>query len=419
MEEKSELYYKVKPQKEVMDDIKKIGDENFEQIIKKNYKSEEDKEKEEEGKDKLLEAYRTIIDILKSYTDISERYYSLISIWIIGTYFHQDFPTFPYLFFNAMKGSGKSRTIRLITYLSKEGVMLNSLTEAVLFRTTGTLGIDEFEGATRKGNEALKELLNSAYKKGIKVKRMKKVKTLMGEEQKVEEFEVYRPLVMANINGMDDVLGDRCIQIILERSSNSQITKKMEIYELDTKIKKIKKFPFEECRKCRVDTSINIYRAWNDYIDTYYTIPTNNNNDTNNTNILFDKINKTGIDGRNLELTLPLIIISSWIDKSLLDELLVTFKEIIDERKKEDSIESLDISLIDFVSQEVEGWIPLKQIFLKFSEFTQVKEDWFNERWMGRALKRLNLIKDKKRMNYGRLIVLDIKKAQEKIRMFK
>jgi len=36
-----------------------------------------------------------------------------------------------------MKGSGKSRAMALITCLSKEGQMLNSLTEAVLFRTKG------------------------------------------------------------------------------------------------------------------------------------------------------------------------------------------------------------------------------------------------------------------------------------------
>ena len=64
-----------------------------------------------------------------------------------------------------MKGSGKTRTLNLITELSNNGKVLNSLTEAVLFRTTGTLAIDEFEGMERKGQENLRELLNSAYKK--------------------------------------------------------------------------------------------------------------------------------------------------------------------------------------------------------------------------------------------------------------
>ena len=154
---------------------------------------------EEDLRIQLKPILNKIIKILKKYMDLEEDYYLLIGIWIIGTYFHQSFRSYPYLFFNAMKGSGKSRILNLVTLLSKDGIVLNSLTEAVLFRTTGTLGIDEFEGVAKKGNESLRELLNSAYKKTGKVYRMKKVSGKDGETQEVEEFEVYRPITMANI----------------------------------------------------------------------------------------------------------------------------------------------------------------------------------------------------------------------------
>ncbi|GAF97267.1 unnamed protein product, partial [marine sediment metagenome] len=55
----------------------------------------------EETKEKLLECYENIIKVLKHYLDMNEDYYSLISIWIIGTYFHKDFNSYPYLYFNA------------------------------------------------------------------------------------------------------------------------------------------------------------------------------------------------------------------------------------------------------------------------------------------------------------------------------
>ena len=71
-----------------------------------------------------------------------------------------------------------------------------------MFRTSGALAIDEFEGVSRKGGENLRELLNSAYKRGAKVKRMKQQKTESGTEMVVEEFDVYRPIVLANIWGM-------------------------------------------------------------------------------------------------------------------------------------------------------------------------------------------------------------------------
>jgi hypothetical protein len=405
----------------------KVGEQTtFTPVEPNDFCSNWEKDDNEKIDNKLKGIYFEIIKVLKNYCDIEEKYYSLIALWIIGTYFQKDFPTYPYLFFNAMRGSGKSRVLRLITTLSKDGSMLNSLTEAVLFRTSGALGIDEFEGISRKGNEALKELLNSAYKKGIKVKRMRKVKTKEGEQQQVEEFEVFRPIVMANIGGMEEVLGDRCIQIVLEKSNNSKITKKLEIFDNDTNIQKIKAFPFEKCRLCSVVTLVEVYMDWNEYIHYYNNNDTNNTNYITNTNVtnntkeLYKQIYDTNINGRDLELAFPLIIISSWLGKDILLEMLNTFKEIVEEKRKEDLVESIDVSLIDFVSQTLEGqWITIKDLCIKFKESIQNNEEWINDRWLGRALKRLSLTKEKKRMNYGRLVLLDVIHAQEKLKMFK
>lgn len=390
-----------------------LSEEDFKKLEDPSYDLSGEKEKD---KNNLIEIYRTIIDVLKYYVDLDERYYSLISIWIIGTYFHKEFPTYPYLFFNAMKGSGKSRLLRLITYLSKDGCMLNSLTEAVLFRTTGTLGIDEFEGLNRKGKENLSELLNSAYKKGIKVKRMKKVKTFAGEEQQVEEFDVYRPICIANISGMDNVLNDRCITIILNRSNNPLVIKKVELFETDSRIHFIKSFPFEKCSICSVDA---LFKEYNTYIDNIYTHTLHTYNYTNYT--LFNKINEAGIDGRNLEITLSLLILANQVGEEVFDTLLETLKEVVEERKREDSVENLDISLINFISEEIESnkFVSVKDFFLRFKEYVQMEDKWFNERWMGRALKRLGLVIEKKRLNFGMVVIIDYKKAKEKILMFK
>jgi len=182
-----------------------LDDEEFKKLEKPSYDLEKEKE---ESKKMLYDAYMNIIDLLKEYLDIKEEYYNIIALWIIGTYFHEEFPSYPFLFFNAMKGSGKTRAMNLITFLSKDGEMLNNMTEAVLFRTQGTLAIDEFEGVTRKGKESLRELLNSCYKRGTKVKRMAQKKTIEGTIQVVEEFSIYRPIILANIWGMEEVLGE-------------------------------------------------------------------------------------------------------------------------------------------------------------------------------------------------------------------
>jgi len=51
----------------------------------------------------ITNLYTAIIRILKNYIDTSEETCSIISLWIIGTYVHDLFSSYPYLFFNAMK----------------------------------------------------------------------------------------------------------------------------------------------------------------------------------------------------------------------------------------------------------------------------------------------------------------------------
>lgn len=390
--------------------------------------AEIDDEKEREN---LIEIYRNLIDILKDYCDLREDYYNIIALWIIGTYLHPQFPSYPYLYFNAMKGSGKTRLLKLITYLSYEGCMLNSLTEAVLFRTKGTLAIDEFEGLGRKGMENLRELLNSAYKKGMKVKRMRKSFGKEGEQQVVEEFDVYRPILIANISGMENVLGDRCLTLILERSSNQSITNLIELFDSDPKIQKTKELCNQ--RLVKMDESVKvvqvkvlwgIYQSWNNFIRSSYTNYTNYTNNTNYTNYTesdfpYKKIKNMGFNGRELELSFPLILISWLIGE--IEPTLTNMSLIIRERRQEDVIENTDISLIDFVSQQLEDnkFLVVKDITRSFKEFLGSDAEWITDPWMGRALKRLNLYKEKRRKHRGVEVILNVTKAQEKMKMFR
>ncbi len=392
-------------------------------FIQGQEKKEEPKKKidtdPEKTKKELREHYFNIIKTLKKYCDIKEEYYQLIALWIIGTYFHNNFETFPYLFINAMKGSGKTRLLKLISSLALKGEILTSMSEAVLFRTKGSLCIDEFESVGRKGYENLMELLNTSYKRGSKVKRMRKAKTVDGEQQVVETFEVYRPIVLANIFGMDSVLGDRCISIILEKSSNKMITRLIEDFQNNIDILDISK---GLCSLCNVVTLQNIHTEWNNYLisGSFNYISTDSYNYTN-IHTLFKKIEESGIDGRNLEISFSLFIISSMIGDDVLDKAIETIKLIVIDRKTEEFTESRDVSFIDFVSQEInsEQFISVTIVTQKFKEFLNSSEEWLNSKWVGRALRRLNLILKKRRITRGIEVVLDVPKAQDKIRMFK
>lgn len=398
-----------------------MSDEDFKKLENPNYDLEGEKEKSQEG---MKEAYGNIIRVLKEYLDMKEEYYNIVALWIIGTYFHKNFPSYPYLFFNAMKGSGKSRTINLITTLAKDGSVQNSMTEAVLFRTKGTLAIDEFEGVSRKGNENLRELLNSAYKKGTTVKRMKKIKTEKGTEMAVEEFEVYRPIVLANIWGMENVLGDRCITLILERSNKRSITNLMEIFKEQKIVLKTKEILESLVTLVTMTFHVGVYQEWNEYVKlrtSNITNITNNTNYTNSTNTTnpFETINKMDLNGRELELSFPLLLISNQISPEVLKETSLTLKFLFQTKKDEEFTENMDISLYDFVSQNLnESWVSVTELTREFKEFLQSNDEWINTRWMGRALKRLVLVREKKKLSRGAYVILNIEKAREKIKMF-
>ena len=425
---------------EIREDIEKRGEIDLEgnislrgisDLIKVGKIDKEDLNQAVVLQKKMREIYDEIIQILGEYMDIELDTKKLISLWIIGTYMHSDFPTYPYLFFNAMRGSGKSRVLKIIAELSYKGSVLNNVTEAVLFREQGTTYcIDEFEGVASKQNQTIRELLNSAYKKGTKVKRNKKVKNQDGESYEIETFDMYRPICIANIWGMEEVLGDRCITTVLDKSSNESITRMMDIFEFDPKMKavksKISAVEAIKCSLCGVVSIQEIYIEWNKYIYTLYN--TSSLHYTNNTNYteLYNRINELNINGRNLEIIFPLLILSDFIGKDVLEDFLKISKNIVKERKNEEFVESRDYLVIDFISKQsvnIHDWNGMKELTQKFKQYLldnehDHEEDWVHSKWFGKALRRLKLYKDKRRLAKGIEVILNTQKAKEMLNGF-
>lgn len=416
----------------------KVTDETWKKMRGK-VKKETDEVTLEAGK-----IYEDIIEVLKYYCDVDEKYYPIISLWIIGTYLHKEFDTFPYLFFNAMRSSGKSRISRLIAILSHQGKKVMSMTEATIFRTPkhSTLCIDEFEQIGKKEQSVLRELLNASYKRGTTVERMKKVSGKDGEKYEVERYELFNPIVMCNIWGMEEVLQDRCITIILEKSTNMSIVKLIEDFEENPKIKEIKRRLEQiQCSLCSVVTDKKHKENWNSFIKSKYTTNYTTTYNTYNTittlttqkasrdqiqHSLFLKIDGADIDSRNLELFFPLLIIATTLDWVIFENLLELAKDISKQRKSDEFTESRDVMVYDFVGKLPSdynlNYTPVIDLTKRFKEFTQeyVEDDkWITNKWLGRAFKRLNLATSKRRMARGVEVTLNINKAMEKIKMFK
>jgi len=255
---------------------------------------------------------------------------------------------------------------------------------------------------------------------------MKKVKSKDGENQVVEEFDTFRPICMANITGMEEVLGDRCISIVLEKSSNKKITRKIENFKENRLYTKIMDLIRKSVEKCIVYSARNTHQEWNDYLDTtdttlLYTTTLPTYNYTTIHLELFKKIDATGIDGRNLELSFPLIFIADKV--GVLDEFIEIIKKVVSEKRENEFMEGRDVIVYSLIAkQEPNTWYRVKDLESNFKQdisYDQNEDKWLNTIWFGRALKRLNLITYKRRVGVGIEVMLNIDKAREKLQIFK
>jgi len=401
-----------------------------------------DEVKQEEIRILLGETFEKIKEVLKKYVKLKKEYYDLIAIWIIGTYYMELFNTYPYLFINAQKGSGKTRLLKLIEVLVNNGELLASMREAVLFRMASmgkTLLIDELEGLDRKENAPLKELLNACYKRGTKVYRMKK----KGEDYVLDPFTPFTPIAIANISGTDDVLGDRCIPVGLDKSKEDIISLIQEDFNSSPIVQQIKA-NFKIIMEGGVGVCIPEYTigSWNEYINlryntttytTHTTHTTHTTRDTSNSSSVgsvdelkrvsvYNRIVKSGLNGRQLELIFPLLMVSLMLNEEVFEYILKFSKELMEKKVEDDITESTDVSLIDFISKmksdiDYNRYRFVHKITEEFRYFMGIRDKMeqqeINPTWVGRALKRMRVVIEKRRLSAGVEVRLNVIKAEK------
>jgi len=413
-------------------------------------------EETKEAKQKVGKAYEDIQRVIEFYMDMPLESIKVVALWIVSTYFHNRFNTFPELYFNAMRGSGKTRILNIISHLAYKGggKVQTGARESLLFRTPKhhTLVFDEMESIGSKEQATLREYFNSCYKRGGVVSRTKKVKKEDGETFEIEEFEPFKPIVMANIWGMDDVLENRCISIVLEKSSNILKTKLQEDFDTNPMFKQIKRTLEQFSVVSDVDVAKRTYilGEWNDYVshrhttlNTYTTLSTLTTLTTLNQessividkNIekkekidkleleeLFRKIDQTEIMGRNLELFFPLFLTINSLDPSQTDEILNIAKGVSSSKIEKENFENTDILMYEFISEKYSSnYYFIKDLTTEFRTFygaDQYEHKWINERWLSRCLRRLNLIVQSRRLQQGIQVMLNVSKANEKKGIF-
>lgn len=153
--------------------------------------------------------------IRKHFYNDDENLYKVLSLWIYGTYCYELFGQYPYLFLNGPKGSGKTVLDICIDLLAFNPKMTVSITNAALFRSVstegGTLILDEMESLQNRNKTADSDL--AAVLKGGYMRSGSAMRCDKDNGNTPQMFDVFGPKVISNIAGLEDIIGDRCIQI--------------------------------------------------------------------------------------------------------------------------------------------------------------------------------------------------------------
>lgn len=158
---------------------------------------------------KKIEGY-----IRRFYFHTDENVYKVIALYIYGTYYYEMFGQYPYLFLNGEKGSGKTILDIVIYMFALNARLAIHMSEAAMYRMIsidgGTIILDEIEYMTsRKSTQdnTMATILKGGYQRSGAAYRVNM------DTASAEGFDIFCPKVISNINGVEDVIEDRCIRI--------------------------------------------------------------------------------------------------------------------------------------------------------------------------------------------------------------
>jgi uncharacterized protein YukE len=345
--------------------------------------------------------YTAIKEAWKQYIEFDNpAYYDLLTLWIIGTYFFHIFNSYPYIYLGGIKRTGKTKALTLASALAFNAIFSANVSTSSVFRLIQnnrcTLLIDETEKlANAERAQDFRGLLLCGYKKGGVVYRTEKTRK---DQYKPEAFEVYSPKMLANIRGLEDVLEDRCITIIMKRAKNPQILN-TEINLNDPLWQKIR------------DNLYMLYLTYWKRIKEIY----ENASELSVVNELNEHAeNISLLSGRELELWKPILILAKFFDNhdgsvpsqttqtplsSLMLRLALNKAE---EKRTENMTETGDCILVETLLDLVktDDYYKVKQIRDEMATHFDEEQKWLNTQWVGRSLKRLGFT-DKRRVGTG------------------
>jgi hypothetical protein len=311
--------------------------------------------------------------------------YMILALYTLLSYVFPIFDAVPYLHFAGLPGTGKTHAARILAALSFNGHIEVDPTEASLFRTIeatrGLVVLDDQEtGVTNRSHteNPFMTILKTGYKRGARVTRMER----RGNEFVPLTFDVYGPKVITNVFGLEDILADRVIPILMREIPSSL--------------------------QSSINTSPISQNESQPLIDDLFLFA------MLHTPAIAKLANEqqTSHKTRTEEIFWPLYVLATYIDtyspddpnRSLLGELYDILDEKSGQRQlhKSDTPEAiLRLALLNLLERrgQDDGWFSTREIEKEFYMLHSSPPDWYNDRWLGRNIgKVLKLrLQDKKR----------------------
>ena len=169
-----------------------------------------------------IDLYNKIKNNLRRYIELeNEADYSILTAWLVGTYFFPSFSAYPYIHIKAPKGSGKSQCLNFMTQIAFNAIKARASLPALrdtVDALRGTYIMDQADSLHRHNMEDLLDILADSYKRGGgSIRKMIANKNAWN----VEEFDAYGPKAFGSISQLPEDLRDRCIVIPLIKSKKN------------------------------------------------------------------------------------------------------------------------------------------------------------------------------------------------------
>jgi len=251
------------------------------------------------GKDageSLSDCFEVIYNVNKEYMDYEEDIiHTSIACSMLSSYFLPVFEAKGRDFFNAEKGSGKTKQSTLYDLQMFNPLMSADISGPSYFRsiesTAASIIIDDFDAIDDEKKSAQIQIMRTGYKQGQKT-----VRTSESGTRVPIAFGIFNSMVINNVGGLDDVTQDRCNTYYLIKSTDKKKADK----KLDTKNP-----------KWQIQRDMNYYVALRDW---------------KKVREIYEELEIEGVSGRDLERVAPILTIGKLVLSEKRFEELVKFE---------------------------------------------------------------------------------------------